>query len=106
MIRTSVTCAALALILTGNQAAAQEAQRSAYHDFHAVTLLLDPLLALPLNLGNLCGREHRATDQDDAVRRLYKLLLRIVRHIYFLLAVSPFAYSPMRDDIWSSGGSS
>ena len=38
MIRTAVACAAVGWVLAGNQTAAQEVLRSAYHDFRAVTV--------------------------------------------------------------------
>ena len=38
MIRTAVACAAVGWALAGNQTAAQDVQRSAYHDYRAVTV--------------------------------------------------------------------
>ena len=38
MIRTAVACAAVVWVFAGSQTAAQEVQRSAYHDFRAVTV--------------------------------------------------------------------
>ena len=39
MIRTAVACATVAWMLAASQTAAQEVQRSAYHDFRAVTVV-------------------------------------------------------------------
>ena len=66
MIRIAVACAAVGWVLAGNQTAAQEVLRSAYHDFRAVTVADG--LDVPWSVAWLPDGDMLATERPGRLR--------------------------------------